>query len=124
MTPKVAELISIARRELRRASGVPLTASEIDQDRREKELSELQIFVYSKFSALASYALNEKLTWHDGQAVVEFTVDERKFRLRPVDNEFQFFAVTDPGEIQLLHLKRDDSQFANRILVAIGDCVC
>jgi hypothetical protein len=123
MKPKVAELISIARRELRRASGVPLTVSEIEQDRRGKELKELQAFIYSKFSVSASYALNEEFTWHDGKAVVEFTVDEHKFRLRAVDNAFQFFAVTDPGEIQLLQLKGEDPQFSNRILVAIGDYV-
>ena len=81
----------------------------------------LEKFRYDTLRIAIMIPLRAKVTSHEGKVIAEFVVDESKFHLHPEGQEFQLFVVREKQEKNLIRLERNDPQFTNRLLVAIGD---
>ena len=115
------QLIQEARRELRRASGLPWTPQEIEEERRRTEMEAMDMFTFRTFRMRLMDALVSKTVWTEEGAAAEFKAEGRIYRLRKRGSRYVLFAVNDAREIELISLDSSDEQFANRVLVAIGD---
>jgi hypothetical protein len=115
------DLIKGARRELRRASGVPLTAEEQAEMRRKTEIEEMEMFLFKSFGFRMMLALPSEVIWTDHGATAQMTVDNRRFRLFKDRDGLYSFCVQGGVQRELLKMPGSDPNFANRILVAIDD---
>ena len=124
---KLIDRIESAKRELRIASGVPLTETELEQEQRRKAVAALdqESLSISMGSGLNLYA---RAVWENGPAIMvhPFSGDPAKpiFYLRPAGNDFHFFQKMPDGiEVLLTTIPRKDAQLANKVLVSLGDAL-
>jgi hypothetical protein len=133
MRQMLIDRIELARRELKKVSGTPLTPEELEQQRREEAVATLEDFAY-RLGMDCRMALYTQAVWVRGAAIeirVSSSVQERtpetNFYLRPCGaDEFQLFKEVpngEPSELLLATAQRKDPQFANRVLVVIGDAM-
>jgi len=125
MSTKLQEIISDARRELRRASGLALTPEQELEERQKVEIWAMNKFLVDKFGIHQRLELNLKAAIASDQSVVGmFYAEDKEFRLtRNSNKECTFSLLDSAGDRELVQLAEDDPQFANRILVAIGDAL-
>jgi hypothetical protein len=123
MGTRLQEIISDARRELRKASGLALTPEQQLEERQKVELWAMNKFLANKFDIHQRLELNLTAAIAGDQSVVAtFLVEDRHFRLvRNSNKECNLLLIDSAGDRELTHLSEDDPQFANKILVAIGD---
>jgi hypothetical protein len=122
MKPELRALIEQARRELRRTSGLSLSPEEQAEERRLTEIDELEKFLYNTFRPRLMFPLKAKVVWSQGGAAGQLTVDGATFHLRKEDeNCYGLFVIEEQEERELIKTESSDPQFANRVLVAIGD---
>jgi hypothetical protein len=82
MSPDLSHLIQEARRELRRASQLPLNLAEQAEERRAIEIDEREMFLYTTFRPRLMFPLKAKVVWGDRGAAGQLTVDNAIFHLR------------------------------------------
>jgi hypothetical protein len=121
MNEELQKLIVEAKRELRRASGIPLTPEENDDERRTAEIEEFNRFAYRTFGYCRMLPLKFLVIWDEKNAIGQMSVDDRTFNLRRDGEKFSLFLVQPHGERELSRLESADPNFANRVLTAIGD---
>lgn len=123
MDRKLQEMIAQARRDLKRAAGLPLSPEEQLEERRKAELWQMNRFLTSKFDISQRLELGLKSDISsEGVVVGAFHVGGKDFHLvRKANKECALLLVDAAGNHQLASPPEDDPQFANKILVAIGD---
>ncbi|HTF71820.1 MAG TPA: hypothetical protein VK638_55050, partial [Edaphobacter sp.] len=82
MRDDVRDLIQEARREVRRASGIPLTSVEQVEERRTVEIEEMNKFIFNAFHIRLMGPLKSKVIWTDKGAAAQLTVDDHSFHVR------------------------------------------
>ena len=123
MQKKLRELIQEARRELRRASGVPLTPEEQAEELRRAELARMENFLFEALRIRIMDQLLPKVIWTDSGVIAQFTVDNHDFRLRNRGENYCLSDIEGNRERELLKMHGSDKDFAHRLLVAIGDAL-
>ena len=121
MDADLRELIRDAKRELRKSSGLPLTAEEQAEERRITEMQELENFLFDKLRVRLLLPLKGKFLWTEKGAAAQFMVGDAVFYLRRDRNLYRLYVVENGEERELAQLDSSDPQFANRFLVAIGE---
>jgi hypothetical protein len=121
MNEDLKKLIQEANRELRQASGIPLTQEENDEVYRTAEIGEFDRFAYRTFGYRRMLPLKFNVVWDEKSAIGQMSVDDRTFNLRREGEDFRLFLVELQRERELLQLESSDQNFASRVLVAIGD---
>ena len=121
MNEELKRLIQEAKRELRQASGIPLTQEENDEERRTAEIGEFDRFAYRAFGYRRMLPLKFNVIWDGMRAIGQMRVDDRTFNLRREREDFRLFLVEPHRERELLQLESSDQNFASRVLVAVGD---
>jgi len=125
MGTKLQDIIGDARRELRKASGLALTPEQQLEERQKAELWAMNKFLANKFDILQRLELNVTAAITSDQSVAAmFLAEEKHFRLvRNSNKECALSLVDSAGGRELIRLPENDPQFANKILVAIGDAL-
>jgi hypothetical protein len=121
MEPELYELIRKAKRELRQASGVPLTPQENEEERRRKERDELVRFMCKTFGVDGAVSLRMNVISHDGHAVIAMTAEDTQFHLRKAEHNFVLFVLREKEEHPLIEIPLKDPHLANRVIVAVGN---
>jgi len=121
MEPELHELITQARRELRRTAGLPLSPEEQAEERRVAEMDELNRFLFDTLRLRLMFPLKAKVIWSGSGAAGQLTVDGATFHLRKDKIWCWLFGVEEDKERELIRIESSDPHFANRLLVAIGD---
>ena len=122
MSEELQALIRQARRELRRASGVPLTPEEQAEDRRLVQFREMRTFMHSKMRPPLLGPLRVRAVWTDKSVAGQMTVDGHVFELRKDGSAYVLFAI-EGGDVELARIKGSDPNFSDRVLVAIADAL-
>ena len=123
MTEELQEMIRVARRRLRMASGIPPTADEQAEERRLAQILEMDLFISRKFGVRLSIAAHMKTVYRGTDAAAEMTVDGHIFELRKDGAVFVLFAMKDGDDVELTRTDSTDPEFANRVLVVIADAL-
>jgi hypothetical protein len=124
MKQELIELIHNARRELRVDSGLPLTAEEQAEEDRKKQLDELMIFASRTFPPGLVFLLDQSTVWTAKGPAEEFVLEGHVFHLRKQEeNVYVLFEINGPEEQEVFRASGKDSQFGNRVLVAMADRV-
>jgi hypothetical protein len=121
MKPDLYDLIEKAKRELRQASGLPLTLEEQEDERRRHEREQLTGFMLRTFGVDGTLILCMDVIWHEGSAVIAMTAEGTQFHLRKAKDNFVLFVLREQGEQPVLEVPSKDPNLANLIFVAIGD---
>lgn len=121
MNEELQKLVREAKRELRRASGTPLTPEESDEERRTVEIEEFDRFAYRTFGYRRMLPLKFNVIWDEKGVIGQMNADGKIFNLRRDGEDFRLFLVETCGERELSRLEGSDPNFANRVLVAIDD---
>jgi hypothetical protein len=121
MKTDLHDLIKKARRELRQASGLPLTAEEQEDERRRDEMQQLTDFMLRTFRLDGAIQLGMNVVWHEGSAVISMTAEGTQFHLRKAQDKYVFFVLKENTEQPLVEVPSKDPNFANLIFVAVGD---
>jgi hypothetical protein len=123
MKTELEELIREARRKLRLASDIPLSAEERLEEHRTAEVDSMMKFLVDHIGFRLMFALKAQAVWTDKGAAAELTGNNQIFHLRKhgSQNEYGLFAVGKHGEREVAKLEGSDPLFESRILVAIGD---
>jgi hypothetical protein len=121
MKPELHDMIEKAKRELRRASGLPLTLEEEENERRRQAREQLTDFMFKTFGVNTALLLRMDVVWREGSAVISMAAEGTQFHLRKAQANFVLFVFREQGEQPLLEVPSKDPNLANRILAAIGD---
>jgi hypothetical protein len=118
--------IAAARWELRLASGEPLSPEEKEREDRRKALKDLSDTA-TTISLRSRITLKCEAVWENGPAIKihPITVEEPKFYLRPIGDDFRFFRrlPLDGNEVLLGKFPKGDELLPSRVLVAVGDAL-
>lgn len=123
MEGRLLDLIQEARVEVRRVSRVTLTSAERAEQNRAAQMRAMDDFAYETFRPHLLLPLKSEVVWTGSEAATQFKVDGRVFQLRKAGDGYRLVLIGEPNDCELLRLDKSDAQFANRVLVAIGDCV-
>jgi len=125
MKPDIEALIRDARKELRKASGLPLTPEEQDEEFRSAAITELEKFMFTVFGVKRMMAFGVKFAWIEQGAAAQLNADDKAFRLRKdgKNDSYILSIVEIDREREVARIKGSDPHFANRVLVTIGDAV-
>jgi hypothetical protein len=123
MKAELQKLIREAEKELRRASGQPLTSEEQAEDIQSAAIAELQNFVLPPLGVKRGIALQVSVQWTDGGAVAKLTADNDTFLLRRdrSNNRYILSIRKKERESELARIDCSDPLFGSRVLVAIGE---
>jgi hypothetical protein len=125
MKAALQELIRYARKELRKASGLPLTPEEHFEDSRKAALEDMQIFMLRNLGVNLSMLLAGRAEWTDKGPAVILNTGVHVFHLRKKEGNGScfLFIVGGDGEREIARLEASDPIFSSRVLVAIDDAV-
>jgi hypothetical protein len=125
MKAELQELIRDARKELRKASGLPLTPEEHFEDSRKAALEDMQIFMLRNLGVNLSMLLAGRAEWTDKGPAVILNTGVHVFHLRKKEGNGScfLFIVGGDGEREIARLEASDPIFSSRVLVAIDDAV-
>jgi hypothetical protein len=118
---EIRELIQEAKREIRRASGVPLTEEDQIEERRLNEMKEMNQFIFDVFRIRLMGPLKAIVIWTGTEAATELTVERKVFHIRKKKNCYALFAIEEHGDRLLVEIEASDPLFASRVLVHIGE---
>jgi hypothetical protein len=118
--PELEDLVRVARRELRKTSGVPLTEEERAEEVKAAEM-EAMMPAMLRLGIQAANQLRGDLVWRNGSASAEFNVDGRIFYMSKAGDAFTLSRVEGDSERELVRIDAKDTQFANRLLDTVGD---
>ena len=120
------EMIRVARKELRKASGLPLTPEERDEDLHKAEVEELQKFVLPKLGVGPHMALLGTPAWTSKGAAIILKAEDHIFHLRKAGDRgssINLFLIEGDGEREIARIEAADRLFASRVLAVIGDVI-
>lgn len=121
MNDRLKEYVREARRELRRASGVPMTADEQAEERRLAEVEEMEMFLARTFSLNLRVDLIMRAVPVGTSVLGEITLDDHTFHLRRDGDSYRLYATGETDHAELVCIESSDPNFAYRVLVAIDD---
>ena len=128
MKQDLQKMILDAKRELRQANGLTLSAEEEAAMLQDTEMDEMKTFVHTTVGLKAMFALNLRYQWVGGQAAAQMTVDDSIFQLRKSKGSeekkgkkasYSLFALEAETERELAKLEGEDPHFTNRLLLSI-----
>jgi hypothetical protein len=126
MKRSLIDEIQTARRELRIATGEPLTPEQLEQERQRAEVKKIEDLAY-RLGMSFKLSLYPQAVWSRGAAAIEMKIDEGLFYLRPDGEQMRFVRAIGSDdnyeETLILTLEQKDPQFVNRLLVALGDAL-
>ena len=125
MEQDLQELIRDARKELRKASGVPLTEDEESEDRRKAALDKLEGFILLKLGVRLTILLNVKVVWSEKGPAVTLDADGHAFHVRKGNDNRSYLLLSVDGdkEREIATIEASDPIFASRVLMAIDEAV-
>jgi hypothetical protein len=124
MEQDLQELIRDARKKVLKASGIPLTEEDENEERRKAALEKLQGFMLRQLGINAAMLLNVKAVWTEKGPTVNLDTEGHVFRVRQDDGNGYILLVLDSGgEREIARIEASDPIFASRVLVAIDDAV-
>lgn len=125
MEQDLQELIRDARKQLRKASGVPLTEEEETEDLRKAALDKLEGFVLRSLGFNLAMLLSVKGVWTEKGPAVTLDAKGRDFHLRKgADNGTYLLLIVDSDkEREIARIDASDPIFSSRVLVAIDNAV-
>ena len=91
------DLIREARRELRRASGVPLTAEEQAEKQRTLEIARMQKFLHEALGVRIMFSLLPRVIWTEEGATARFTVESQRFQNYKDGDRYRLFDTGGDG---------------------------
>ena len=96
MEAELQERIRDARKELRKASGIPLTPEEEKADQRKAALDKLEGFILRQLGVSLTMLLNVKVVWTEKGPAVTLDAEGHAFQMRN-DNGSYILLVLDSG---------------------------
>jgi hypothetical protein len=124
MNEELHELIRDARKDLRKASGIPLSLEEQAEELRKAALAELEKFMLRRLGFGVVMSLHAHVIWTEKGPAVTLDAEGHIFHVRKAtDNESYLFFIEGKGEREIARIDASDANFASRVLVAIGDAV-
>ncbi len=120
MKDKLEQMIRQAQREVRRASGIPLSVEEKEQERREREIKALQTALLRELGLEIMIELLPEVGWDGRTAFARFTIDEVPFEMRRSQEGVYMLSTGDGGQ-ELAHIAAKDTLLGQRFLAMIGD---
>lgn len=121
MSQNIRELIREARSEMRRASGLPLTAEEQSEESRRTLMNEMNKFIVESLGFRLMFPLKSDVIWTNKGAAAQLTVEGRIFHIRKDGDQYGLFSIEEHQEQEIVKMEGSDPQFANRVLIAIGE---
>ena len=89
------ELIRDARKELRKSSGLPLSAEEQNEDARKAALKDLRLFVVSRLGVQAPDSLCGRVAWTDNGPALIMQASGCVFHLRKADDSELIYRLAE-----------------------------
>jgi len=125
MKPELQELIRDARKELSKASGLPLTSEEQNEDLRNTAVAELDKFLLSHLGVRVLFELEGKAIWTKKALAAILKAENHTFHLRKEGDgdSYALFIIEGEVEREIALTEASDPCFASRILVAIGETI-
>ena len=125
MKSELQELIRNARKELRKASGLPLTSEEQNENLRNTAVAELEKFTLSHLGVQVLIELRGKVIWTKKGPAAILKAENHIFHLRKEGDgdSYALFIIEGEVEREIARIEARDPCFASRILVAIGEAV-
>ena len=122
MTPELERHIRLARHHI---YGVPLDPDTIIEEKAASNIEEVKRFLRGKMGLDVWFELLAcgEAMWTPEGCSVEFEVDQSRFLLTQHVNTFRLIERARKHDIPLQVLKNDDDDFADKLLVAIGDAL-
>jgi len=122
---ELQEMIRDARKELPKASGLPLSPEERNQDLHKAEVDELQKQVLPKLGFRAHMELLGTPAWTSRGAAIILKAEDHMFHLRHASEKgsYSIFLIEGEGEREIARIDGVDRHFASRVLAAIGDVI-
>jgi hypothetical protein len=123
MSSELSELIRDARKELRQASGAPLTPEEREEDVRKAAVVKLEKFMVSRLGIQRLLPLHGEFIWTEKGPTAILEAEDRIFHLRKdaEGDSYPLFILEGDGEREIARFEAKDPYFASRVLVAIAD---
>jgi hypothetical protein len=120
MKEDLERLIRDAQRQMRLASGVPLSPGELEAERRDREVKALETSLLRDLEYGIMLNLFPKVQWAGNQAIATFMIDEVLFKLwKDQQGRYKLTAGDDAQE--LLDTPANDPLLRPRFLAALGD---
>ena len=125
MKSELQELIRNARKELRKASGLPLTSEEQNEDLRNTAVAELEKFTLSHLGVQVLIELRGQVIWTKKGPAAILKAENHIFHLRKEGDgdSYALFIIEGDVEREIARIESCDPCFASRVLVAIGEAV-
>ena len=121
MREELQDIIREARVALRTASGQPMSVEEQEEADRKLQIGEMNECMMRRFKVPQQIWIGGTTVWTEGGPAFQFELDKRIFRLRQHRDTYMLLEVMEQQEEEILSLPQDDSQFANRVIVAMAD---
>jgi hypothetical protein len=121
MKQRIYKLIEEAKRELRVASGIPLTQEELAADIADKAKTAFEDATARDLGLEIRLELYPEICWDGKAALAKFTVDETPFELRLIDG--RYFLTRVDREDRVPPLDPKDPLFRSRFLTSLGDLI-
>jgi hypothetical protein len=126
MKPELKELIRDARKELRKAAGLPLSQEEQNEDLQKAAVTELRKFILSRLGVRLPDLLNGKVVWtENGPALILDAEDGHVFHMRKDGDSGGYLLFIIEGNVkrEIARIESSDANFASHVLVAIDDAI-
>jgi hypothetical protein len=120
MKEDLERLIREAQREVRLASGVPLSPEEAEAERRDREVNALQTAMLRELELGIMLNLFPKMQWDGNEAYATFTIDGTGFEVRRDQQGNYKVRSSDDGQ-ELADIPAKDPLLRSRFLAALGD---
>jgi len=122
---RTAGTVRHARKELRKASGQPLTAEEQNEELRNTAVAELHKFMLRHLGVSVLIELMGEATWTEKGPAAVLKAENHIFHLRKEGDgdSYALFIIDGDVEREIARIEAHDPCFANRVLVAIDEAV-
>jgi hypothetical protein len=120
MKEDLERLIREAQREVRLASGVPLSPEELESERREREVKALETALRRDLEYEIMLNLFPKVQWDGKEPYATFAIDGVAFEIRKDQQGNYKLTVGDDGQ-ELADIRAKDPLLRARFLAALGD---
>lgn len=117
------DMIAEARKEIRKASGAPLTPEEQEEDQHKAAVTELRGFILRSLDVTALVKMQMHVTWTQKGPAAILKTEDRVFHLRRDRDRKSCVLLLIDGqrETEIARIEAYDQYFGSRVLVAIGD---
>lgn len=118
MTPELARYIRLARNHL---LGTPINE---EDEKHAVALDQFKLFLARRIELQIRFELFSQTVWQGGPegCSLQFTVDNQRYLLAEKGKKYELLRQTDAEKIVLAVLE-DDTEFQDRVLIAIDDAI-